>query len=240
MNVLNKKGVLTTYLLVFVIISVGLGLSLATGEDFSFTSVKGEAQIEIMNLYVLGEKDLFKSESEFKIELENAIFDLAKEGGTMNRESIEEYSYWQRGSKKCYPELDDLVSILDTKINADLEYEGETITTSQSYEKKYNLIADNATVEYTINFPLVIDYDYSLERFVDDLNFVETVFSECEKDISCWESKGLIVESVNEGNTFKIEVTSQSVPGVIEDKEIIIKGAVDFEYNPLIGGEFEC
>ncbi len=237
---MNKKGVLTTYLLVFVIISVGLGLSLATGEDFSFLAVKGEAQTEIMELYVLGEKDLFEFESELKLELENAIFELANEGGTMNVANIEGHSYWQRGSKKCYPELGDLIDALRIKVDTNLEYNVGLISSYYVYEKKYDLVVDNATVEYFVNSPLEIEYSYSLDSFAESVSFVEGVVSECEKNISCWNSKELTVESLNEGNTFKIEVTSQNIPKVIEDKEITIKGAVDFEYNPLIEGEFEC
>lgn len=237
---MNKKGVLTTYLLVFVIISVGLGLSLVTGKDVNFIAMKGDSQAETMEVYILGEKDLFKFERESKVKLENAIFDLADKGGRASGAGVEGYSYWQRGSKKCYPPLEDLVENLKMKLNTNLKYGSDLITVPYVYEKKYSLSIDNATVEYFVNSSLELEYMYSLDKFVESVGFVEMIVSECEKNVSCWNSKGLNVESLNEGNTFKIEVTSQNIPRVIENKELNIKGAVDFEYNPLIEGEFEC
>ena len=72
------------------------------------------------------------------------------------------------------------------------------------------------------------------------LERIEIIVDECNDDIPCWNSNGINVQSFNEGNTFKIEVTSKNMKDFPIGRDIVIKGAIDFEHNPIQGEVFEC
>ena len=48
---------------------------------------------------------------------------------------------------------------------------------------------------------------------------------------------------MDEGNIFKIEVTPPTMRDFLRGRDVMIQGAIVFEYNPLDeigGGNFEC
>tara|TARA_Y100000310_G_scaffold187381_1_gene187412 strand:+ start:379 stop:1104 length:726 start_codon:yes stop_codon:yes gene_type:complete len=238
---MNKRGVLTTYLLIFVIIAVGTSLFLFTGEDIERYFILGESQMEVLDTYALGEKDLFVYEENMKISLSDSILELANTGGVLNRASVEEYSYWQRGNKKCYPGLGEIKNNLKTKLaKENLDYSAGKIIVSTMYNKEYELNLSNSTARYNVNTTSTVKYLYDLDAFVNSIQEVKRVIDECGTNTTCWESRDVSFESLNEGNTFKIEVTSQNMKDILRGRNIVLKGAVDFEYNPLEGGVFEC
>ena len=50
----------------------------------------------------------------------------------------------------------------------------------------------------------------------------------------------LDITSINDGKTFKIGVTSQNMKSFLRNDEIVVNGAIDFDYNPISQGVFKC
>jgi len=247
---MNKKGVLTTYLLIFVIISVGTSLFLFSGEDFERYFVIGESHLELLNKYTEGEIDLFIYEENVKLSLSDSIFELANMGGVLGRDNIEGYSYLQKGSKKCYPNSEELNENLKIKLEEKLELEEIELnyfegffTVFTNYFKNYDLSLKNATIKHKIELVSEVKYNYEFNEFVKSIQDIESTVTECNNNITCWNIRGISVESLDEGNIFKIEVTSSTMRDFLRGRDVMIQGAIVFEYNPLdelSGGNFEC
>ena len=74
---MNKRGILTTYLLIFVIITVGFALFLVTGEDHHGVIIVGDPQLKLIESYTSAEADMFNQE--YLIKNTNRI--ITKGGG---------------------------------------------------------------------------------------------------------------------------------------------------------------
>ena len=76
--------------------------------------------------------------------------------------------------------------------------------------------------------------------FSETVSVVEMLVESCGNNITCWGHNDISLETIDQGNIFKIELTSQDMKDFWTDKEVVIKGAIDFEYNPLEEGNFQC
>jgi len=244
---MNKKGVLTTYMLIFVILSVGISLFLFTGENFEKYVVVGGAQLNLLNLYIEGDTDLYANVQTSQFALSESLFEVAEGGGVHERSKMGDYFYWQKGSKKCYPSMENIRKEIELKFSEkmekslDVEYDNSNyIVFDYIYNETYEFDLDNIIATHNVNLPIEISYPFDLFEFTNSILLVESIVDECYNNISCWNAKPVNFVSMNEGNTFKIEVTPPNMKDSLTGKKFVIKGAVDFEYNPLGRGSFEC
>ena len=188
-----------------------------------------------------------------KVLISSLIFDFSEKGGVINRSNYNQYNYWERGSKKCYPTLEDLKINLNSYLlqdqnnkNISLDYYNSTIWVNKNYSKLYLLDLDDLNINYNFDINLSIPYPMALSSFEEILQEISFVSSSCNNNITCWgalfnaTTKSIEIYPLNEGKTFNIEVTSQNMKDSLTNAEVVIKGAIDFEYNPLTQGEFEC
>lgn len=236
---MNKKGIFTLYALVFVILSVGAGIYFVSSIAESNVATLGKSQANLLNSYSSAEIDLFNYEQFLKYNFKEIISELGSSGGVLGQDSIGGHTYWQKGSKKCYPSLEDL------KKNLGLLIGDEDIIIDDSeiliyYNNTYSFSENGIEINYYFTPVLKFDYDYPLTNFLDRINEVDGVVDICGEDISCWETEFKYECSISkEGNVILIDIDAPKINDVFGEKEIVIKGAVDFGFNPLID-EFEC
>jgi len=236
---MNRKGIFTLYALVFVILSVGAGIYFVSSIAESNVATLGNLQANLLNSYSSAEVDLFNYEQSLKYNFKDIIGELGSSGGVLEQDNFNEYSYWQRGSGKCYPSLEDLKNNLGLLIDE----EGVVVGDSKIliyYDNTYSFSENNTEIKYYFTPLLKFDYDYPLDNFLDRINEVDRVVDVCGEDVSCWETEfGYEYSIIKEGSVLLIDIDAPEINDVFGEKEIVLKGAIDFDFNPLIDS-FGC
>lgn len=236
---MNKKGIFTLYALVFVILSVGAGIYFASEIAESNVATLGKSQANLLNSYSSAEVDLFNYEQSLKYNFKEIVGELGSYGGVLEQDNINGYSYWQRGSEKCYPSLEDLKKNLGALIGDEEIIIGDSEILIY-YNHIYSFSENNTEIKYYFTPVLKFDYDYPLTNFLNRISEVDRVADICGEDVSCWETEFEYECSISkEGNVILIDIDAPKINDVFGEKEIVIKGAIDFDFNPLIDS-FEC
>jgi hypothetical protein len=239
---MNRKGVLSAYVFVFTFMAIGLALFLITQIGDDVVNALGRSQSELLDTYVGAEVDLFNDGRLIEYVWKDSLIGLGKTGG-VDTSSIGEYSYWKRGGESCFPDLEELESklaeIIVLKTEGDYVLDVDSSNVVITYDKEYVGGADNTSFTYYFNPVVEIGFDYDLNEFLDAIQTVEIIVSECGDDIACWDTKD-VSYSVDDNNVFKVDVVSGIVKDILGEEVVIVKGAIDFDYNPLQDGEFEC
>ena len=238
---MNKKGIISVYVCIFTFIAIGLALVLITQMEDDTAEVLGDSQFELFETYVSAEVYLFNDGRLIKYVWKDSLIELGENGGV--DASIEEYNYWKKGEKNCFPDLEELgdrlAEIIVLKTEGDYVLNVADSKVVVIYDKEYNSGVDNTSFTYYFDPVVEIEFEYDLNDFFSAIQTVESIVSECSDDTACWDSKD-VSYSVDNNNVFKVDVVSGTVKDILGEEEVIVKGAIDFSYNPLQDGEFEC
>lgn len=235
---MNKKGIFNAYILIFVILSVSLGIYLASEISADEIKILGDSQVFLLDSYSAAEVDLFNYEQELKYNFKDFIVDLAAKGGVLNQNDGN-YNYWQKGNKKCYPSLEKIKENLG-KLISDYKTEVDDSEILIYYNETYSFSDNKTEIKYYFTPILNFKYNYSLNEFLNKINEIERVVDICESDIFCWNVESKYNFNIEQkGDDLILSIDCPKIKDVFGEKEIIFKGAIDFGFNPLID-DFEC
>lgn len=249
---LNKRGLLPTLVLMFTLICFGAALFYFGESMDNQKGYVGAAELDFSNVLVESESDLIYDQHAIKQRFSDIIINFA-EGGVMfpnSPNAFDNTRYWEKGGIECYPSLDiiekNFVKFLDNEVVRGV-YDLDVIFNQGGGMKiilipniDYNISKGNYKISYLPTSKIIYDSDYDFSLFLDNIDKVKYVVSECDSDSLCWEEKAdFYWEEHNK--VFKFELISGKIADAFGEKEVILNAAVDFnDINLLAGDEFKC
>ena len=241
---MNKKGIMSLWVFVFTFISIGMALYLFADVSGDETRLIGDGHSRILSTYSNAEVDRFNDERKIGYAWKESILELGSKGGLPDGEFNGDYVYWRKGSKECYPNLDILQENLVEVVSSKFNIEGYVLKVDDNlvllnYCRDYSETVGDIDFTYHFNPIVEIEFDYGVSDLLIGIDEVKSIVSECGVDVACWDSKD-ISYSIDDNNIFKVDVSSGTIKDILGEEGVIIRGSIDFDYNPLQDGEFEC
>ncbi len=242
---MDKKGIMSVWVFVFTLISIGVALYLFVGviggDEERFI---GDGQSRILATYSNAEVDRFNDERRINYAWKDSMLELGSKGGLPNGEAVAGYVYWKKGGKGCFPKLGTLQENLAGVVSSKVNNQGYVFSIDDNlvmlnYSRDYSEKVGAVDFTYTFDPIVKVEFDYGLNEFLNGIELVESIVSSCGDDKTCWDGKS-VSYSIDNNNVFKVDVVSGTIKDILGEEEVIIKGAIDFDYNPLQDGEFEC
>ena len=194
---MNKKGIMSVWVFVFTLISIGVALYLfadVSGSDEE--RLIGDSHARLLSTYSNAEIDGFNDERRIGYAWKDSVLELGLKGGLPNGEFDSGYVYWRKGSKECYPDLDvlqhNLATVVSSKIhNTDYDFSIADNLVLATYDRDYYENVGGVSFTYHFNPVVQLEFEYGVNDFLSGINAVESIVSECGDDTTCWDGKSV-------------------------------------------------
>jgi len=249
---LNKRGLLPTLVLMFTLICFGAALFYFGEAMDNQKGYVGTAELDFSKVLIQSESNLIYDQHAIEQRFSDVIINFA-EGGAMfpnSPSAFDNTRYWEKGGIECYPNLDiiknNFIKFLDNEVvrgDYDLNVifnQGRGMKIILTPNIAYNISKENYMISYLPNSKIIYNSDYDFSLFLENVDKVKYVVSECGSDSVCWEEKSEFYWEEH-NKVFKFELISGKIADAFGEKEVILNAAVDFnDINLLAGDEFKC
>ena len=249
---LNKRGLLPTLVLMFTLICFGAALFYFGEAMDNQKGYIGAAQLDFSNILVESENSLIYDEQVLKQSFSDLIVEFADKGAMFPNapSTFDNTRYWERGGIECYPSLNTLeenfILFLDgvmVKGDYDIDVifkQGGGMLVELDSTKNYSASGTNYEINYVPAAKISYESDYDFSLFLENIDKVKEIVSECGSDSVCWEEKSDFYWE-EDNKVFKFKLISGKITDAFGEKEVILSAAVDFnDINLLAGDEFKC
>jgi len=217
-------------------------------ERKSNTEIIGDKQIKLLEIYGEGEKQLFFIDKSAEYVQGDAFLDLSSfDTGCGSKNN---YYLWKKGFQDCFLTQDLIQKQFNKTFNSRLnEYfinYGGLLQDNYEIILKDNYVMGNAinplnikaeNISYLITPNFKIKTDYNFDSLLDISEKAKKYSEECKDDLNCWNLKAQQStyqwQIDKNGKVFMFDVNTNLKVGFFEQKEFIVKFAIDFEENPL-------
>jgi len=245
----NKKGFWTVSLLVMIILVLGC-LTYFVLKDFDKlpkVSV-GMNAIQLFDVYDEAENDLVYFDKSLEYSFSDSVNNLLENGGffDINSKKQDNYVLWKQDLYECYPTKEKLYENLGlylnksvnsklSKINYMFEYQFQisgddkmSVIGIPNGKLIYNQILTNASVNYSVEPRLNLKVNYNFNEVLNKVDGVKTIVDKCQENAACWQQNAGFSWK-NNGKFFSFELDIGKIGDVFGEKNLVLKGAVDFE-----------